>query len=351
VILSARARWSAFGLVVALVTVLTAIVVVRAVGEQHQRRVPTAATRKDRALDLGAVLDVPHIVFRSTATGPTYGLMAAVPLATPAGDRSVSQISCDRVYASSEAGVCLAAERGAVTSYSARLLDGRLRPVRPIPIGGIPSRARISADGSWVAVTSFISGHGYGTIGFSTETTVTDRLTGQGRGNLETAFTTLVDGRKVTATDLNVWGVTFTPGPHPSTFYATVATGGRTWLVRGDLTARTLTAVRPDAECPSLSPDGRHLVYKKRAGSPTRWRYYVMDVRTGAEWPLAETRSIDDQAEWLDDGHVLYGLARPGSGETDVWVSGVRPDTAKPRIFMRDAWSPAVVRSPADDAQ
>ena len=26
------------------------------------------------------------------------------------------------------------------------------------------------------------------------------------------------------------------------------------------------------------------------------------------ETPLAEVRSVDDQAEWLDDGHVLYGL-------------------------------------------
>ena len=340
-------RWFALTLVLLVVTGLTGVFVVRAVDDQRHRLVPTAATARDRELDLGAVLDAPHVVFRSTAPGPTYGLLAAVPLADPGGARSVSATSCDRVYATAGSGICLAAQRGGVTTYSAELLTGRLARSRPVPISGIPSRARLSADGSWVATTTFVGGHGYGTVGFSTETTILDRSTGTSLGNLEKQFRTLIDGRPVTAKDLNVWGVTFAPGPHPQTFYATVATGGKTWLVRGDLPGRTLTALRPDAECPSVSPDGTKVVYKKRAGSPITWRYHVLDLRSGVERPLVETRSVDDQAEWLNGHQVLYGLPRKDSGQTDVWVADVRSGAGRPRVFLPDAWSPAVVRTAA----
>jgi hypothetical protein len=343
-------RWLVLTLVLIMVTALTGVFVARAVEDQRTRLIPTAATQRDRELDLGAVLDAPHIVFRSTAPGPTYGLLAAVPLADPGGARSVSARSCDRVYATARSGICLAAHRGGVTTYSAEVLTGRLAAQRPVPITGIPSRARLSADGVWVATTAFLSGHGYGTVGFSTETTIVDRTTGKSLGNLETGFSTVIGGQKETAKDLNVWGVTFGPGPRPNLFYATVSTGGRTWLARGDLTARTLTALRSDAECPSLSPDGTKIVYKKRAGSPISWRYHALDLRSGVERPLPETRSVDDQAEWLNDHQVLYGLPRKHSGETDVWVADVRPGAGRPRLFLPDAWSPAVVRTAAESS-
>jgi hypothetical protein len=270
--------------------------------------------------------------------------MAAVPLSDPGGKRSVSTISCDRVYASVVSGICLQARRGAVTTYHAELLTGRLVGARPIPIAGIPSRARLSPDGSWAAETNFISGHGYGSINFSTETIIVERAGGRSLGNLETSFSTTIDGRKVTASDLNIWGVTFPQGPRPTTFYATVATGGSTWLARGDIEKRTLTALHEDAECPSLSPDGKHIVFKKRAGSPIRWRYHVYDVKTGKETALSETRSVDDQAEWLDNTHVLYAVPRTDSGEIDIWKADIIG--GRPEIFMRNASSPAVVRGP-----
>jgi len=345
--MSLRARVLLMALVVLLAGALTSVFVVRARQEEQRRLVPTAATARDRALDLGEVLDAPHIVFRSTAPGPTYGRLAAVPLADPDGRRSVSTMSCDRVYATATSGICLAAARGAITTYRADLLTGRLAVTGPIPINGIPSRARLSADGTWAATTAFISGHGYGTIDFSTETVVVERSTGRVLGNLEKTFSTIIDGHRNAAADLNIWGVTFAPGPRPNRFYATFATGGTTWLAEGDLAARTLTALRPDAECPSLSPDGRRLVYKKRAGSSSTWRYHVLDLATGVERPLVETRSVDDQADWLDDNHVLYGVTRPGAAESDVWVADVRPRAGRPRVFLPAASSPAVVHGAA----
>jgi hypothetical protein len=61
---------------------------------------------------------------------------------------------------------------------------------------------------------------------------------------------------------------------------------------------------------------------------------------------LAETRSVDDQVEWLDDATIVYGLPRTGTSgaaTSDLWA--VPADgTGAPRTLVKDAWSPAVVR-------
>ena len=108
---------------------------------------------------------------------------------------------------------------------------------------------------------------------------------------------------------------------------------------------RSLTVLRDNVECPALSPDNRLVAFKKRIGPPDApWRLYVLDLATLTEQPIAaETRSIDDQLEWLDDGHVLYGAPsanRPSSH--DVWVAPLNGGVA--RIFLPDAESPIVVR-------
>ena len=344
-----RRRLLVLGVVVALALGITGAAFAKVVRDQRQSKVPTAATRKDTALGLQQVLSQPHIVFRSTAPGPTYGRLAAAPLSDPGGGRAVTTTTCERVAATRSDAICLQADRGVVSSYDAVVLDGRLQQqTAKVSLNGVPSRTKLSSDGSRFSTTVFTAGHGYNTIGFSTETIVYDK-NGRSRGNLEKAFKVSVDGKRVTASDLNVWGVTFVPGKKPTRFYATVATGGHTWLARGDLTKKTLTSLRKDAECPSLSPDGRTVVYKKRAGSPITWRFHVLDLATGEERPLSETRSVDDQAEWLDDSHVMYGVQRAGSAESDVWVADVS-GASKPTVLIKDAWSPSVVRTAAGAA-
>jgi hypothetical protein len=131
-------------------------------------------------------------------------------------------------------------------------------------------------------------------------------------------------------------------------FYATLGTGGRTHLVEGDLAGRRVRVLRANVECPSLSPDGRRLVFKKRiqGRGPVVWRLHALDLATLAETPLAETRSVDDQVEWLDDRRVLYALGDPGgTASTDTWV--VPADGGgHPALLTRGAFSPAVVRPP-----
>ncbi|GAA0450188.1 TolB-like translocation protein; signal peptide [Paractinoplanes deccanensis] len=310
---------------------------------QSQARASAEAAPVAQAGDLGALRTRPHLVFRSTALGDTYGKVAVVPLSAPGGPRAVTSASCERVYATAVDAICLSAKRGIVTTYQARLLDSEWQPTRQLPLTGLPSRARLSRDGSLVATTTFVFGDSYANPGqFSTRTVVT-RTDGEVVGDIE-KFTLTVDGKVVGAADKNLWGVTFADDDR---FYATASSGGKTWLVEGSLAKRTVKALRGDVECPSLSPDGTRIGFKKHGDlSAGRWRLAVYDLRTGKETLLSETRSVDDQVEWLDNDTVVYGVPRTaadGTATSDVWR--VPADGGgSPQVLVQDAWSPAVVR-------
>lgn len=299
---------------------------------------PVAAAGVATRSQLAAAATGPHVVFRSTASGDGYGHVAIAPLAMPDGPRAITPATCDRVYAARDRAVCLAGGRGFTISYQTLVLGPDWKPRRELPLSGIPSRTRMSRDGSLIATTAFIRGHGYASQGeFSTQTLVT-HTGGADIGDLEN-FTLVVDGQVVTAADKNVWGVTFADDDR---FYATAAFGHTTWLVEGSLSARRLTARRQDAECPSLSPDGTRVVFKRRGDLPAgNWRLTVYDLATGRESQLAESRTVDDQVEWLDNAHVIYGLPR-AAATSDVWVVSADGSGA-PQVFIHDAWSPAVV--------
>jgi hypothetical protein len=295
------------------------------------------------AADADAAATGPRIVFRNTALGPDFGLVATVPLDDPGGPRTIRDLSCERIDMTRFGGSCLQAERGLVTQYSWLDLDPALSPVHEEPLAGLPSRTRMSPDGKLTASTVFVAGHSYLQTGFSTATVVRESGSGTSWGNLE-RFALSIDGESVKARDRNIWGVTFVDD---TTFYATVATGGTTYLVEGDLSARTLVAVRSGAECPAVSPDGTRVAYKVDVaeGNDVRWVAAVLDLATGEERVLDRGGpSFDDQLEWLDDDTVLYGLPRADApGVTDVWSLDVDAET-DPRLLIEQAWSPAVVR-------
>ena len=82
-------------------------------------------------------------------------------------------------------------------------------------------------------------------------------------------------------------------------------------------------------------------------GSVT-WRLSVLRLDTLEDWPLAETRSVDDQVAWLDETTVLYALpaAAAGTAATDTWA--VPADgSGSPRLVMPNAYSLVVVRDAA----
>ena len=151
----------------------------------------------------------------------------------------------------------------------AAIYDRNWQEIRSWALRGIPSRTRLDGAGSTVATTVFVTGHSYAGTGFSTETVINPVDGGPGTGSLE-AFALWVNGAQLSPTDRNIWGVTFLPGQSDS-FYATAASNGRMWLVEGSVSSRKLTAVHDGVECPSVSPDGKRIAFKKNmAGTVNR---------------------------------------------------------------------------------
>ncbi|GAB1640922.1 PD40 domain-containing protein [Krasilnikovia sp. MM14-A1259] len=278
-----------------------------------------------------------RFLVRSTAPD-SYGRIATVARAAPGGPRRVSGVSCDRVYAAAGTVICLRRD-GPLTTYQLAVLDSRLRVRSEYPLVGVPNRARVAPSGHLVAWTVFVAGDGYNGGRFSTRVGMLDTVTGATVDTLED-FTIVRDGRIVRAADANFWGVTFADDRR---FYATMSTAGRRYLVVGDVAARTVRTVATNVECPSLAPDGARLVFKAaRGGDPARgWRLTVLDLATLARTPLAETRSVDDQAAWLDDDTVMYAVRR-GTRDSDVW-SVPADGGGHPSLLVPDAESPAAL--------
>ncbi|WP_235457763.1 hypothetical protein [Streptomyces olivochromogenes] len=256
----------------------------------------------------------------------------------PKGPRKTAPLECVRVYATAGTGVCIHPD--SPWSYHLLVLDQNLRQKRAFSVPGLPNRARVSASGRMVAWTTFIGGDSYNTSGFSTRAGILDTRTGALVSTLE-MFAVTRQGRPYQAADLNFWGVTF--AADDNRFYATMSTAGRRYLVKGDFAARTVRTFKENVECPSLSPDCTRIAIKEAIGAdPTRgWRLSVLELGSMRLTPLAETRSIDDQAAWIDNATLAYTV-RDSSGDPDVW-SVPADGSGAPRLLVPKSESPAAL--------
>jgi hypothetical protein len=257
-------------------------------------------------------------------------------VATGATPAEAGGLACERVYENAAgSGLCLAAEPHGF-DYEGIVFGPGYRERADFAIPGVPDRARVSDDGRYGAFTTFLSGHTYsaGVRSFSTHTAIVDMRAGKPLLELDELEVTR-DGERFERADANFWGVTFAGGDR---FYATLGAGGRHYLLEGDVGTRKARIVREHMECPSISPDGRRIAYKRRIGKQDRWRLHVLDLDSGRDVALAERRSIDDQPEWLDDGHVVYS--------DDRHVYAVPADgSGRPHRLISGASSPVSLRS------
>jgi hypothetical protein len=355
-----RYRWPLFALICVVAITATVLSVVHG----HSKSLPAAveggpAVRSTLAQGLDKV---PDVLFRSTVLDHHFGTVGLVPLGDTSGARALTSLSCDRVDFAGGRGLCLTSSGTSIISGAKALIfDSQFHVLRTVQLAGLPSRTRVSPDGHWGAYTIFVNGDTYATMGFSTRTGIINMQTGATVLNLEKLHVTR-NGKTFQAVDFNFWGVTFANDNRH--FYATLGTGGQTDLIEGDLTTGQATVLRTGVECPSLSPDNRQIAFKKRLpGSVVTWRLSVLDLSNPqVDHPLAETHSVDDQVEWLDNNTVMYAMPTSASAAQSVSAgtpgvpamstgASIATDTytvpadgsGTPKLFMQGTWSAVVV--------
>jgi hypothetical protein len=341
--ISSRARLGTFAFVVAAIVVGSAAYLFFVRVETPGMSGATHVADDEQRQALIELRRTPHVAFRDMAPGPNYGHLAFAPL-RDGGGRLATALTCNRVHFTASVGLCLTIARDPV-GFRGYVIDDALAVTHAVDLPGMPSRTRISRESRFAAYTVFVSGDSYLASGLSTRTRILDAHSGGVIGDLE-SFTVIRDGTVIHAVDFNFWGVTFSRDANR--FYATLGTGGRLLLVEGDVAARSLRVIAEDIECPSLSPDERHIAFKKRFGSgfDAWWQPAVLGLATMDVRLLPEPKHIDDQIEWLDDDHILYAVGHSPSAaqrRSDVWrlaIDGATP----PSLFLADAESPAVVR-------
>ena len=301
-----------------------------------RRSAPPPGVRVTMGASLASDSSGARILFVSMIPDKTVGKLAVASLSDPNSARAVTDLSCERVYYAGGRGLCLTRGGLLKSAYVAKICDADFHVLREVPLPGIPSRARVSPDGRYGATTMFVRGDSYASANFSTRTAIVDMNTGETVADLEKLPVTR-DGTRFWRRNFNFWGVTF--AGDDDHFYASLGSGTRTYLLVGSLRTRTLRVIHEHVECPSLSPDGTRIAFKRSIDTSGNWRLYVLDLRTMHETALAENDPIDDQAEWIDNENVAYG--------NDITAWQVPADgTGKPQKLLAQAYSPTVVRTP-----
>lgn len=299
---------------------------------------------------------------RPYATGPGFALVRNAgkdapvridmvrfdPLSKKILERRPTTLACERVHMARQNIFCLGTPQqgsaGAGLAYA--VTDFRLETVfsGKMLMGMAVSRARVSPDATHAGSTVFIAGHAYGTASFATQALVIDlRQRRLGMPPLEN-WNIFHNNVQISSKDMNLWGVSFDPR-NPDSFYVTAAIKERPYLARGSISARRIDLLRPDIECPSVSPDGSKLAFKKRRGR-SGWAPAVLDLASGRETVFQESRSIDDQIEWLDNHTLVYELNTPRmmGVKTDLRQIDIRQPQNASQLWLENAGSPAILR-------
>lgn len=271
--------------------------------------------------------------------GDDYGRIA---VHGEGAERTLLDQRCARIHVTVSTLVC------ATESGEAQVLDAE-RPDAPPVLRfdvGYPSRIRISSDSRWLSTTGFLNGRSYADVSGDTRTLVQFHRTGTSEvfGMSEVTLDDSIQGAHPLTTQF--WGVTFAGG---DTFFVTAHIGGAPTILEGDLSTRALSATGLAGSCPSVSPDGKTLVYKQLRDDGG-FDLIAVNRETDRRWTIGETRSVDDQVEWLDADTIVYALHPEGESDIqtqpvfDIWTIDIA-EGSTPRLLAPAADSPAVVFS------
>ena len=186
-------------------------------------------------------------------------------------------------------GICLARSRSLTGAYEAQLLgpDGQ-RAAHDRPRRHAEPRARLAPTAATARRRCSSPATPTPSPGaFSTQTLLIDMRRGETLANLET-FTVSQGRPRGRRRRRQVLGRDVRPRQRP--FYATLATGGKTYLIKGSV-ARAHGARDPRERRVPVAVARRHAHRLQEAGrrQGATWRFHVLDLATGAETPLAET--------------------------------------------------------------
>jgi hypothetical protein len=207
------------------------------------------------------------------------------------------------------------------------------------------NRARISSDGKQQAWTYFIRGHNYmdaGSAQFSTLTQIHSPPSSTLQDVEKWPLTH--KGAVVKAIDLNYWGVSFHP-KNPQQFLVTAFFKGKAHLALGDLRSKTMRTIYEGVECPSYSPNGDTIAFKKRLSS-TRWAPAILHLSTLKATVFNHIKeSVDDQIDWLDAHTLLYEVVNTpllGEASIDLMTLNTQAKAEPQRLWLKNARSAAV---------
>src|SRR3954451_9371022 len=160
-------------------------------------------TTTDARPRAGAVLDRSNVMVR--AVEPSNPRLNGRVFIVDHGkvEQLPGDLSCERVYFAAGGGICMGVAPSGV-DYTAQVFNSKMETLNTIPLSGLPSRARVSADGRYGAMTVFVSGDSYleSSTAFSTRTYLVDMASGKATDQLE-RFSVSNDGKPFDAVDFN----------------------------------------------------------------------------------------------------------------------------------------------------